>query len=109
MTSPLQTICAARAGSALPRMSARLRPSSKRERFCMGKLLRGVFRWERLQTVHPKDRHAILLRLEHRDRSVRAHHRIHPRVQDLRKILRLLGRLFLAHYEKRADTKDRER
>src|SRR5438552_9647258 len=36
MTSPLQTICAARAGSALPRMSARLRPSSKRERFCMG-------------------------------------------------------------------------
>ena len=73
------------------------------------RLLGGVFRGQRLQPVHPENGHLVFLRFKHRDRRVWAHSRIDPGIQDLGEILRLIGRVLLAHDEKCADEKNGER
>src|SRR5688500_776851 len=109
MTSPLHTVLeAACNGAMLPSIRTKT-PSRKKERLCIAGLFLRELGRERLQPFHPQNGHLVLLRFEHRDRRVRAHRWIDPRLENLSEILGLVGRRFLPHDEKGADGKNRQR
>ena len=60
-------------------------------------------------SLDPKDGHLVFLRFKHRDRRVRAHRRIDPRVQDLREILRLFARILVPDHDNSANHEENQR